>query len=118
MAIIGNKRGVMFHRSTLLCFAAFVLPAIPASAATYVGTLNGIIIGGTSEAAVAGPATGLFYNTDLTGQPISIAFTIDTIDNYTNVFGSVISHLVNITQLGNYTINSSVPWNISRSSVK
>jgi hypothetical protein len=74
-------------RCSGLCFLAFSLSVAPASAATYIGTLHGVITGGQeSYLNTFGPDI-VSYTKDLTGGAISIDFTVDERDNYTDPFG-------------------------------
>jgi hypothetical protein len=78
-----------------VCFAVLALAAAPASAATYTGTLNGIITSGAfdyfDELNYNPP---LSYSTDLTGLPISIDFTADVKYNYVDGLGYLVPRYV------------------------
>jgi hypothetical protein len=70
-------------RSALLGFAAFVLGSATANAATYTGTLNGMITSGYEDYSdILNP--GSFYKNDLTGDLVNINFTSTTLHNYTD----------------------------------
>jgi hypothetical protein len=84
-------------RCFVLSLAALALPAVPASAATYIGTLNGIITSGREGHYAMPPAAG-YVSIDLAGDPITISFVADVIDNYTNNQGDFIPHYVRVRQ--------------------
>jgi hypothetical protein len=84
--------------SARVFLGVLALAAAPASAATYTGTLNGIITSGEFGFYDGySDATPVAYTTDLTGTPISIDFTSTVINNYTDSLGYLIPRFVSNT---------------------
>jgi hypothetical protein len=82
-------------RSSKFCLAMLALATAPANAATYTGTLNGIITSGEFHLLDGyNYDPPLSYDASLTGLPISINFTSVVNYNYLDEFGYIVPKYV------------------------
>jgi hypothetical protein len=84
-------------RCATLSLAAFALSGVPASAATYIGKLNGVITSGEESYYNSFGADIVTYTKDLTGGAISIDFAVDAEENHTDQFGKFLPKYVAAT---------------------
>jgi hypothetical protein len=92
------KKGSTMIRCSALSLAAIALSALPASAATYIGRLNGVITSGKEDYNVAfGENPVPPYTKDLTNDPIFIDFTATVVNNYTDKFGNLVPKYISTT---------------------